>query len=77
MHRYRQDSVTRIVQDGDEIEINAGTNGVNVLLPEAEIEKRLAATPVKDKLAETGRPGGFLSRYAKMCGTFETGYLCE
>ncbi len=74
---YRQDSVTRVIKDGDDIEICADKCSVSLLVGENEINKRLEEMPLKDKSLEVGRPGGFLSRYAKMCGTFETGYLCE
>jgi len=61
-----------VVRDGDEIEIDIPNRKLNLLIPEAELKKRLAAwKPQKRELK------GYLKRYARLVQSANTGATFE
>ena len=67
---YKKESLTRVIKNNDEIEINLSTNEINLLVNNEEINKRLNETPQKELNVD-----GYLRKFSKLCGTFENGYI--
>ena len=67
---YKKDSLTRIIKNNDNIEINLLTNEINLLVNNEEINKRLNETTQKELNVD-----GYLRKFSKLCGTFENGYI--
>ena len=67
---YKKDSLTRIIKNNDNIEINLSTNEINLLVNNSEIENRLKEYPLKEL-----NVSGYLKKFSKLCGTFENGYI--
>ena len=67
---YKKESLTRVIKNNDNIEINLLTNEINLLVNNEEINKRLNETPQK-KL----NVSGYLKKFSKLCGTFQDGYI--
>jgi dihydroxy-acid dehydratase len=67
---YKKNSLTRIIENNDNIEINLSTNEINLLVDNEQIKERLNNTPQK-KL----NVSGYLKKFSKLCGTFQDGYI--
>lgn len=67
---YKKESLTRVIKNNDEIEINLSTNEINLLVNNEEINKRLNETPQKELNVD-----GYLRKFSKLCGTFQDGYI--
>jgi dihydroxy-acid dehydratase len=67
---YKKESLTRIIKNNDDIEINLSTNEINLLVDDEQIKERLNNTPQK-KL----NLSGYLKKFSKLCGTFQDGYI--
>jgi len=67
---YKKDSLTRIIKNNDDIEINLSTNEINLLVDNEQIKERLNNIPQK-KL----NISGYLKKFSKLCGTFQDGYI--
>jgi len=62
-----------IVQEGDEITIDAENNEINLHLPEAEYQQRLAAW----KPGQPKETRGILAKYAKLCASASQGAVTD
>jgi dihydroxy-acid dehydratase len=67
---YKKNSLTRIIENNDDIEINLSTNEINLLVDNEQIQERLNNTPQKNL-----NISGYLKKFSKLCGTFQDGYI--
>ena len=67
---YKKNSLTRIIKNNDDIEINLSTNEINLLVDDEQIKERLNNTPQKEL-----NVSGYLKKFSKLCGTFQDGYI--
>jgi dihydroxy-acid dehydratase len=67
---YKKNSLTRIIENNDDIEINLSTNEINLLVDNEQIKERLNNTPQKNL-----NISGYLKKFSKLCGTFQDGYI--
>tara|TARA_B100001093_G_C26805537_1_gene1005314 strand:+ start:67 stop:1743 length:1677 start_codon:yes stop_codon:yes gene_type:complete len=66
---YKPDNLTRILKNGDKVQIDLTNNKIDVMLDHQVIQQRLNNTPVK-KLNQDG----YLNKFKKLVGNIETGY---
>ena len=62
--------MTRIIKDNDKIAINLINNEINLLISNDEIVDRFLKIPPKCL-----KVTGYLNKFSKLCGSFESGYL--
>jgi dihydroxyacid dehydratase/phosphogluconate dehydratase len=67
---YKKNSLTRIIKNNDDIEINLSTNEINLLVDDEQIKERLNNIPQKEL-----NVSGYLKKFSKLCGTFQDGYI--
>jgi dihydroxy-acid dehydratase len=67
---YKKNSLTRIIKNNDDIEINLSTNEINLLVDDEQIKERLNNIPQKELTVS-----GYLKKFSKLCGTFQDGYI--
>lgn len=60
------------VQDGDRISIDIPARRIELLIPEKELEERLAKVEVVDR-----KPTGVLAKYRRLVGEASTGAICR
>jgi len=66
---YKDNSVTAIISNGDQIEIDTSKNEINVLITDEEYKKRMTNVK-KPKL----KLDGVLKKFSILAGTIEQGY---
>ena len=69
---YKQEGLTHLIENGDNIVINLKNHEINLDISEHEIEERRKKSVKRDP-----NINGYLLKYSKLCGNFSNGYLAE